>query len=171
VILILLYMTFHSISESLILMVAVLYAMTGGVILQYILGYNFSVAVWVGYIALYGIAVETGVVMIIYLHEALDRRLNKGPIDSRDIIEATIEGSVLRLRPKIMTVGTTLVGLIPIMWSAGVGADVMKPIAAPIIGGLITSTLHVLVITPVLFAIMKERALKRGTLQASEMKH
>jgi Cu(I)/Ag(I) efflux system membrane protein CusA/SilA len=171
VILILLYMTFHSISESLILMVAVLYAMTGGVILQYILGYNFSVAVWVGYIALYGIAVETGVVMIIYLHEALDRRLNKGPIDSRDIIEATIEGSVLRLRPKIMTVGTTLVGLIPIMWSAGVGADVMKPIATPIIGGVITSTLHVLVITPVIFAIVKERALRKGTLQASEMKH
>jgi Cu(I)/Ag(I) efflux system membrane protein CusA/SilA len=171
VILILLYMTFHSISESLILMVAVLYAMTGGVILQYILGYNFSVAVWVGYIALYGIAVETGVVMIIYLHEALDRRLNKGPIDSRDIIEAIIEGSVLRLRPKIMTVGTTLVGLIPIMWSAGVGADVMKPIATPIIGGVITSTLHVLVITPVIFAIVKERALRKGTLQASEMKH
>jgi len=171
VIFILLYMTFRSISESLILMVAVLYAMTGGVILQYLLGYNFSVAVWVGYIALYGIAVETGVVMIIYLHEALDRRLQQGPVSSRDIREATVEGSVLRLRPKLMTVGTTLIGLIPIMWSAGVGADVMKPIAAPIIGGVVTSTIHVLIITPVIFAMVKERALKRGRLQATDMKH
>jgi Cu(I)/Ag(I) efflux system membrane protein CusA/SilA len=171
VIFILLYLTFHSISESLILMVAVLYAMTGGVILQYLLGYNFSVAVWVGYIALYGIAMETGVVMIIYLHEALDRRLARGQISPQDILEATIEGSVLRLRPKVMTVGTTLIGLIPIMWSAGVGADVMKPIAAPIIGGVITSTIHVLVITPVIFAMVKERALKRGRLQASQAPH
>jgi Cu(I)/Ag(I) efflux system membrane protein CusA/SilA len=167
VIFLLLYMTFHSISESLILMAAVLYAMTGGVILQYLLGYNFSVAVWVGYIALYGIAVETGVVMIIYLHESLDRRLAAGPIDRRDLIEATVEGSVLRLRPKIMTVGTTLIGLIPIMWSSGVGADVMKPIAAPIIGGVITSTIHVLIITPVIFAMVKERALRRGRLRSS----
>ena len=170
VIFILLYMTFHSISESVILMIAVLYAMTGGVILQYLLGYNFSVAVWVGYIALYGIAVETGVVMIIYLHEALDRRLQRGQISVQDIRDATIEGSVLRLRPKIMTVGTTLIGLIPIMWSAGVGADVMKPIAAPIIGGVITSTIHVLVITPVIFAMVKERALKRGKLRAAMTK-
>ena len=170
VIFILLYMTFRSISESIILMVAVFYAMTGGVILQYILGYNFSVAVWVGYIALYGIAVETGVVMIIYLHEALNKRLMKGGVTKQDIYEATAEGSVLRLRPKLMTVGTTLIGLIPIMWSSGVGADVMKPIAAPIIGGLLTSTIHVLVITPVIFAMVKERALKKGKLKAMEMK-
>jgi Cu(I)/Ag(I) efflux system membrane protein CusA/SilA len=171
VIFILLYLTFHSLSEAVILMVAVLYAMTGGVILQYLLGYNFSVAVWVGYIALYGIAVETGVVMIIYLHEALDHRLQQGPASSRDIRDATVEGSVLRLRPKLMTVGTTLIGLIPIMWSSGVGADVMKPIAAPIIGGVVTSTIHVLIITPVIFAMVKERALKRGRLQASDMQH
>lgn len=170
IIFILLYMTFHSISESIILMVAVLYAMTGGVILQYLLGYNFSVAVWVGYIALYGIAVETGVVMIIYLHEALNKRLMKGEVTRQDIHEATVEGSVLRLRPKLMTVGTTLLGLVPIMWSSGVGADVMKPIATPIIGGLVTSTIHVLVITPVIFALVKERALKKGKLKASEMK-
>jgi len=168
VIFILLYMTFHSVAESAILMVAVIYAMTGGVILQYLLGYNYSVAVWIGYIALYGIAVETGVVMIIYLHEALDKRLHKGAVTLEDIHAATVEGSVLRLRPKIMTVGTTLIGLLPIMWSSGVGADVMKPIAAPVIGGVITSTIHVLIITPVIFAMVKERALKRGTLRASE---
>ncbi|MGQ9646825.1 MAG: efflux RND transporter permease subunit [Thermodesulfobacteriota bacterium] len=169
VIFILLYMTFHSVSESLILMVAVLYAMTGGVILQFLLGYNFSVAVMIGYIALYGLAVETGVVMIIYLHEALDKRLRKGETSPQDIYEATVEGSVLRLRPKLMTVGTTLIGLLPIMWSTGVGADVMKPIAAPIIGGLITSTIHVLIITPIIFALVKERALKKGKLNAAQV--
>jgi len=109
-------------------------------------------------------------VMIIYLHEALDRRLQQGQISIQDIRDATVEGSVLRLRPKIMTVGTTLIGLIPIMWSAGVGADVMKPIAAPIIGGVITSTIHVLIITPVIFAMVKERALKRGQLRAAKTK-
>ncbi len=170
VIFILLYMTFHSVSESIILMIAVVYAMTGGVILQYLLGYNFSVAVMVGYIALYGIAVETGVVMIIYLHEALNKRLIKGEITRQDIHDATVEGSVLRLRPKLMTVGTTMIALVPIMWSAGVGADVMKPIATPIIGGLITSTIHVLIITPVIFAMVKERALKKGKLKAAEIK-
>jgi Cu(I)/Ag(I) efflux system membrane protein CusA/SilA len=170
VIFILLYMTFHSVSESLILMVAVLYAMTGGVILQFLLGYNFSVAVMVGYIALYGLAVETGVVMVIYLHEALDKRLMKGEITQQGLNDAVVEGSVLRLRPKLMTVGTTLIGLVPIMWSTGVGADVMKPIAAPIIGGLVTSTIHVLIITPVIFALVKERALKKGKLKAAEVK-
>jgi Cu(I)/Ag(I) efflux system membrane protein CusA/SilA len=163
-------MTFHSVSESIILMIAVIYAMTGGVILQYLLGYNFSVAVWVGYIALYGLAVETGVVTIIYLHEALNKRLMKWEVTRKDIYEATMEGSVLRLRPKLTTVGTTLIALIPIMWSQGVGADVMKPIAAPIIGGLLTSTIHVLIITPVIFALVKERQLKKGKLKAAEMK-
>jgi Cu(I)/Ag(I) efflux system membrane protein CusA/SilA len=164
VIFILLYMTFHSVSESIMVMLAVLYAMTGGLILQYLLGYNFSVAVWVGYIALYGLAVETGVVMVIYLKEALNQRLMKGEVTRQDIHEAAVEGSVLRLRPKLMTVGTTMIGLVPIMWSTGVGADVMKPIAAPIIGGLVTSTIQVLIIMPVIFAIMKERALKKGKL-------
>ncbi|RJQ85424.1 MAG: efflux RND transporter permease subunit [Desulfobacteraceae bacterium] len=171
IIFLLLYMTFHSVSEAIVLMLAVLYAMTGGVILQYLLGYNFSVAVWVGYIALYGIAVETGVVMIIYLHEALDKRLRDGTVTQEDIRTATIDGSVLRLRPKIMTVATTMLGLLPIMWSAGVGADVMKPIAAPIIGGLLTSTVHVLIITPVIFALLKSRELRKGKLKPSEMNH
>jgi Cu(I)/Ag(I) efflux system membrane protein CusA/SilA len=169
VIFVLLYMTFHSVSEAGIVMLSVLYAMTGGVLLQKILGYNFSVAVWIGYIALYGVAVETGVVMVIYLHEALDKKFQQGPVGEKEIHEATIDGSVLRLRPKLMTVSTTLIGLLPIMWSAGVGADVMKPIAAPIIGGMITSTIHVLIITPVIFAIMKRSALRRGTLKRSEM--
>jgi Cu(I)/Ag(I) efflux system membrane protein CusA/SilA len=144
--------------------------MTGGVLLQWLLGYNFSVAVWVGYIALFGIAVETGVVMVVYLHEALDHRLRSGaPTTAEDIFRATIDGSILRLRPKLMTVATTVLGLAPIMWSTGVGSDIMKPIAAPIVGGMITSTVHVLVITPVIFYIMKTRALRRGTLRVSDM--
>ncbi len=166
----LLYMTFHSVSEAVTVMLSVVYAMTGGVMLQWWLGYNFSVAVWVGYIALYGVAVQTGVVMVVYLHEALDRRLRQGgPITDDDIFQATMAGSVLRLRPKLMTVGVTIAALVPIMWSTGVGADVMKPIATPIIGGMLTSTIHVLVVTPVIFYNMKRRALRKGRLRPSDM--
>jgi copper/silver efflux system protein len=164
----LLYLTFHSASEAAIVMLSVVYAMTGGIVLQWLLGYNFSVAVWVGYIALYGVAVQTGVVMVVYLHEALDRRLRRGGVmTERDVLEATLDGSVLRLRPKLMTVTVVLVSLVPLMWSQGVGSDVMKPVAAPIIGGMVTSTIHVLIITPVIFYIMKLRALRQGRLQAS----
>jgi Cu(I)/Ag(I) efflux system membrane protein CusA/SilA len=124
-------------------------------------------AVWVGYIALYGVAVQTGVVMVVYLHEALDRKLRGGPLTEKDLFDATVEGSALRLRPKLMTVTVVMASLVPIMWSSGVGSDVMKPIAAPIIGGMVTSTIHVLIITPVIFYIMKRRALRKGTLQPS----
>jgi Cu(I)/Ag(I) efflux system membrane protein CusA/SilA len=164
----LLYMAFHSVTEAAVLIFPTLYALTGGLMLQYLLGYNFSVAVWVGYIALFGIAVETGVVMVVYLHEALDRRLNSGmPVKHEDIEEAAIEGAVQRLRPKLMTVSAVLASLVPILWETGIGSDVMKPIAAPIVGGMITSTIHVLILVPVFFALMKERALRRGTLSPS----
>jgi Cu(I)/Ag(I) efflux system membrane protein CusA/SilA len=170
IIFMLLYMTFHSASEATIVMLSVVYAMTGGVILQWLLGYNFSVAVWVGYIALYGVAVQTGVVMVVYLHEALDKKLRRGePLTEHDVWKATIEGSVLRLRPKLMTVTVVMASLVPIMWSTGVGSDVMKPIAAPIIGGMVTSTIHVLIITPVIFYLMKRRALRKGRLRVSAM--
>ncbi len=161
----LLYMVFHSVVEVIVLIVPTFYAMTGGLLMQWILGYNFSVAVWVGYIALFGIAVETGVVMVVYLHEALDRHLQAGNIHSAADIEiAVIEGAVQRLRPKLMTVCAVLASLIPILWSTGVGSDVMKPIAAPIVGGMITSTIHVLILVPVFFAFMKERSLRTGDL-------
>jgi Cu(I)/Ag(I) efflux system membrane protein CusA/SilA len=169
IIFVLLYMTFHSAAEATIVMLSVVYAMTGGVILQWLLGYNFSVAVWVGYIALYGVAVQTGVVMVVYLHEALDNRLKQGTVTADEILRATIDGSVLRLRPKLMTVTVVMASLVPIMWSTGVGSDVMKPIAAPIIGGMVTSTIHVLIITPIIFYIMKLRALRRGTLRPSQI--
>ena len=165
VIFLLLYMVFHSVTEAAVLIFPTFYAMTGGLLLQYWLGYNFSVAVWVGYIALFGIAVETGVVMVVYLHESLDKRLASGvPLKHEDIEAAAIEGAVQRLRPKLMTVTAVLASLIPILWESGIGSDVMKPIAAPIVGGMITSTIHVLILVPVFFALMKERALRRGTL-------
>jgi len=171
IIFILLFFTFHSALEASMVMLSVPFALVGGVYLVWILGYNMSVAVWVGFIALYGIAVETGVVMVIYLHEALDKRLLKGPVTEQDIYDATFEGAVLRLRPKLMTVAVALLGLVPIMWSTGTGADVMKPIAAPMIGGMISSAVHVLIMTPVIFVLMKVRDLRKGKLHYSGMKH
>jgi len=171
VIFLLLYMVFHSVTEAAVLIFPTIYALTGGLILQRLLGYNFSVAVWVGYIALFGIAVETGVVMVVYLHEALDQRLKSGvPLRHEDVEAAVIEGAVQRLRPKLMTVTVVLASLVPILWETGVGSDVMKPIAAPLVGGMITSTIHVLILVPVFFALMKERALRRGALQQIEPK-
>jgi len=164
VIFMLLYMIFHSATEAMVLIFPTFYAMTGGLILQWLLGYNFSVAVWVGYIALFGIAVETGVVMVVYLHEALDHKMASGlQLTNADIEAAAIEGAVQRLRPKLMTVTAVLASLIPILFENGIGSDVMKPIAAPIVGGMITSTIHVLILVPVFFVLMKERALRRGT--------
>ena len=153
-----LYLTFHSATDALTVMLSVVYAMSGGVILQWLLGYNFSVAVWVGYIALFGVAVQTGVVMVVYLREAFDERLQAGDsLSQNDVYLAVMAGAVLRLRPKLMTVTATLGGLLPILCSTGVGSDVLKPIAAPIAGGMITSAVHVLIVTPVIFFLMKTR--------------
>ena len=162
---VLLYMVFHSVAEAMMLILPTIYAISGGLMLQWLLGYNFSVAVWVGYIALFGIAVETGVVMVVYLNAALDKRLAAGEEMTAEAIEhATIEGAVQRLRPKLMTVIAVLASLVPILFETGVGSDVMKPIAAPIVGGMITSTIHVLILVPVFFLLMKQRELRRGTL-------
>ena len=162
---VLLYMLFQSATEAIVLILPTVYAMTGGLLLQYMMGFNFSVAVWVGYIALFGIAVETGVVMVIYLHEALNRHIAAGALTHEEIELAVIEGAVQRLRPKLMTVAVVMLSLAPILWESGIGSDVMKPIAAPIVGGMITSTMHVLILVPVFFAIMTERALKKESLQ------
>jgi Cu(I)/Ag(I) efflux system membrane protein CusA/SilA len=165
VILILLYLVFHSVAEALMLIFPTAYALTGGLLLQWLLHYNFSVAVAVGYIALFGIAVETGVVMVVYLHEALDRHIQADEASTKaDLEAAAIEGAVQRLRPKLMTVVAVLASLAPILLESGIGSDVMKPIAAPIVGGMITSSINVLILLPVLFVMLKERALKNGTL-------
>jgi len=169
VIYILLYFIFHSFLEAALVMLSVPFSLTGGVIFIYLMGFNWSVAVWVGFIALYGVAVETGVVMVVYLHEGVNLRLAEGPIDRAGLYEAIYAGAVTRLRPKLMSVSTTILGLLPALWATGTGADVMKPIAAPLAGGLITSAIHVLIVTPVIFAIMKERELKQGRLAAMDV--
>lgn len=170
VIFLMLYLTMHDWKEAGVVMLSVPFALIGGVYFLYALDYNFSVAVWVGFIALYGIAVQTGVVMVVYLHHALDAKLATGnALQQQDIEDATMEGAVQRLRPKLMTVATSMMGLVPIMFSAGVGSDVMKPLVAPMIGGLLTSAVHVLIMTPVLFVMMKEHAWKKGKLEKSTM--
>jgi Cu(I)/Ag(I) efflux system membrane protein CusA/SilA len=165
VIFLLLYLVFKSAAEAAVLIFPTLYAMSGGLLLQWMLGYNFSVAVWVGYIALFGIAVETGVVMVVYLDEAFQHRLAQdAPMTEGALLQAVIEGAVQRLRPKLMTVTAVILSLAPILWETGIGSDVMKPIAAPIVGGMITSTIHVLILVPVFFLLIKRRALRRGLL-------
>ena len=163
VIFVLLYFTYHSILEAAHVLMAVPFALTGGVYLLYALGYNFSVAVWVGFIALFGTAVQTGVVMVIYLNEAVERKkLEVGEhLSLKQLKDAVIEGAVLRLRPKVMTVSTVVAGLLPIMWSTSSGAEVMKPLATPVLGGMVSSLVHVLIVTPVIFFWLHERQIKR----------
>src|SRR5580765_7546535 len=171
VIFVLLYFTYHSAIEAAHVLLAVPFALTGGVYLLWLLGYNFSVAVWVGFIALFGTAVQTGVVMVIYLEEAVERKCASlgGRLTRADLYDAVVEGALLRLRPKLMTVSTVVAGLLPIMWSTSVGAEVMKPLATPVLGGMISSLLHVLIVTPVIFFWLQERrlGLQRQPLPAS----
>jgi len=159
----LLYFTYKSFIEAAHVLMAVPFALTGGVYLLWALGYNFSVAVWVGFIALFGTAVQTGMVMVIYLNEAVERKKVEtgGHLTREHLKEAVIEGAVLRLRPKVMTVSTVVAGLAPIMWSASSGAEVMKPLATPVLGGMVSSLLHVLIVTPVIFFWLRERELRR----------
>jgi Cu(I)/Ag(I) efflux system membrane protein CusA/SilA len=138
---------------------------------------NLSVAVAVGFIALFGLAVETNIVMIIYLNDAMQQLVSKKgnsreTITSEDLREYTIQGAAKRLRPKIMTVSVTLFALIPILWSSGVGSDVMKPIVMPMVGGVITSAIYILLVTPLVFLIGKEYELKKyGKIAVPEIKH
>ncbi len=162
IIFLLLYIVYGNVKEAAHVILAVPFALTGGVFLQYLLGYNFSVAVWVGYIALFGTAIQTGVVMVVYLEEMLEkRRLERGPAFTRaDLIQAIKDGARLRLRPKVMTVATIVASLLPIMWSTRPGAEVMKPLATPVIGGMLSSLIHILIVTPVIFAWLRERDMR-----------
>jgi Cu(I)/Ag(I) efflux system membrane protein CusA/SilA len=165
----LLYMTYGSALEAAHVLLAVPFALTGGVYLLWAVGYNFSVAVWVGFIALFGTAVQTGVVMVIYLEEAVERKRREGGgrLTRESLREAVTEGALLRLRPKVMTVSTVVAGLLPIMWSTSAGSEVMKPLATPVLGGMVSSLLHVLVVTPVIFYWLRERGLTRENRTAS----
>jgi len=159
----LLYLTYHSALEAAHVLMAVPFALTGGVYLVWLLGYNFSVAVWVGFIALFGTAVQTAVVMVIYLNESVHKK-SEGlgrQLTRKELMQAVIDGALLRLRPKVMTVTTVVAGLLPIMWSASAGSEVMKPLAAPVLGGMVSSLLHVLIITPVIFYWLRERELRQ----------
>ncbi len=159
---ILLYLNFRSIAETLIVLVSVPFALVGSVWLMYFLGYNYSTATLVGIIALVGLAAETGIVMILYLDNAVERRRAAGLMrDRSDLIAAVMEGTVMRLRPKLMTVGTTMIGLVPLLWATGAGADVMKRIAAPMVGGLVTSAFLTLEIIPVIYTYWRLWEMKR----------
>jgi Cu(I)/Ag(I) efflux system membrane protein CusA/SilA len=161
-ILLLLYLNFRSMAKSLIVLLSVPFAAVGAIWLLYLLGYNLSVAVWVGIIALAGVAAETGVVMLVYLDEAYDRRQREGRMaDSRDLREAILEGAVQRVRPKMMTVAAIIGGLLPIMWTTGTGADVMKRIAAPMVGGMVSSTILTLLVIPAIYGMWRWRQLKQ----------
>ena len=154
-------MTFKSIMEAAHVILAVPFALTGGVMLQAMLGYNFSVAVWVGYIALFGTAIQTGIIMVIYLEEAVAKKQLElgGTLTRAALLEAIKAGARLRLRPKVMTVATAIASLLPIFWLDRTGVEVMRPLAAPVVGGMLSSLIHILVVTPVLFAWLRERKL------------
>ena len=172
VIFVLLYFTYHSAIEAAHVLLAVPFALSGGIYLLWLLGYNFSVAVWVGFIALFGTAVQTAVVMVIYLEEAVERKRMElgGTLTRAGLRDAVIEGALLRLRPKVMTVATVVAGLLPIMWSTQVGAEVMKPLATPVLGGMVSSLAHVLIVTPVIFFWLRERqyGLRQEALDQAE---
>jgi Cu(I)/Ag(I) efflux system membrane protein CusA/SilA len=166
IIFVLLVLTFGSLGEAAHVLLAVPFALTGGVLLQAALGYNFSVAVWVGYIALFGTAIQTGIIMVVYLEEAVAKRRAEsgGMLTSADLITAVKAGARLRLRPKVMTVATTVASLLPIFWSTSTGVEIMRPLATPVVGGMLSSLVHILIVTPVLFAWLQERKLRASLI-------
>ncbi|QNF31270.1 efflux RND transporter permease subunit (plasmid) [Adhaeribacter swui] len=177
IIFLILYFSFGSFKEALLNLVTIPFAMIGGVFIVYFYGINLSVAVAVGFIALFGLAVETAMVMVVYLNEAMDQLVaDKGnssqTITKQDIRDYVFMGAAKRLRPKIMTVSVSLFGLIPVMWATGVGTDVMLPIVLPLIGGVFTSSIHILLVTPVVFEMTKEYELKKhGKIEIYDVKH
>jgi Cu(I)/Ag(I) efflux system membrane protein CusA/SilA len=172
-----LYLAFHSIREAFFSLITVPFALIGGAYMIYFYGVNLSVAVAVGFIALFGIAVETGVVMVIYLNDAMQQLIklrgnSSDTITKDELREFVIAGAAKRLRPKLMTVCVALFGLIPVLWATGVGSDVMKPIVLPMIGGVLTSSTHILLVTPLIFLMTKEYELKKfGKLDVYDVKH
>jgi Cu(I)/Ag(I) efflux system membrane protein CusA/SilA len=177
IILLVLYFTYRSFKEAMVTMITVPFALVGGVFMVYAYGINLSVAVAVGFIALFGMAIETAMLMTIYLNEAMAKMVavhgnSSASLTPQIIRKYVIEGSAKRLRPKLMTVSVGLFGLIPILWATGVGSDIMRPITIPLIGGTISSTIYVLLITPVVFEIMKLRELrKKGKIENIDANH
>jgi len=173
IILLLLYLNFRSLTETLIVMLSLPFALVGGIWLMWWLGFNMSVAVAVGFIALAGVAAETGVVMLIYLQQALaevkaERSRKDQPFTRADLRQAIMLGAVERVRPKMMTVIAIMAGLIPILWSTGAGSEVMQRIAVPMIGGMVSSTLLTLVVIPAIYGIIKGWSLPTGRQQETD---
>ena len=172
-----LYFAFNSVKEAFLSLITIPFALIGGAYIIYFWGVNLSVGVAVGFIALFGIAVETGIVMVIYLNDAMAQLIAKKgnsseTITKADLKEYVIHGAAKRLRPKIMTVCVSLFGLVPVLWATGVGTDVMKPIVLPMIGGVFTSAIHILLVTPLIFLMNKEYELrKHGKLEVYDAKH
>jgi Cu(I)/Ag(I) efflux system membrane protein CusA/SilA len=172
-----LYFTFNSLKEAFVNLITIPFALVGGVYLVYFWGVNLSVAVAVGFIALFGLAIETAMVMVVYLNEAMEELVkqkgnSRETITPADLREWVFKGAAKRLRPKIMTVSVALFGLIPVLWASGVGTDVMVPIVLPMIGGVFTSSIHILLVTPVVFEMVKEWELKRkGKIDIYEVKY
>jgi len=172
-----LYLAFNSIREAFFSLITVPFALIGGAYMVYFYGVNLSVAVAVGFIALFGIAVETGVVMVIYLNDAMQQLIklrgnSSETISREELKEYVIAGAAKRLRPKIMTVSVSLFGLVPVLWATGVGSDVMQPIVLPMIGGVLTSSTHILLVTPLIFLMTKEYELRKfGKMEVYEVKH
>ncbi|HXI00022.1 MAG TPA: efflux RND transporter permease subunit [Sphingobacteriaceae bacterium] len=171
------YFAFHSAREAFFSLISIPFALIGGAFMVYFWGVNLSVAVAVGFIALFGLAVETGIVMVIYLNDAMQKLValkgnSRETITNEDVKEYVINGAAKRLRPKLMTVSVSLFGLVPILWSTGVGSDVMIPIVLPMIGGVFTSSIHILLVTPIIFLMTKEYELKKyGKLEVLDAKH
>jgi Cu(I)/Ag(I) efflux system membrane protein CusA/SilA len=169
IIFLLLYLTFRRFDEAAIVMASLPFALTGGVWLVYFLGYDFSVAVAVGFLALAGLAAEFGVVMLIYLKNALQERVDRGvEITPAIVAEAVREGALLRLRPKAMTVAVILAGLLPILFTGGAGAEVMRRIAAPLVGGMLSAPLLSLIVIPAAYFMIRRRGIERDALARSE---
>lgn len=172
-----LYFAFKSVREAFLSLITIPFALIGGAFLVYFWGVNLSVAVAVGFIALFGIAVETGIVMVIYLNDAMEQLVkkkgnSKDTITKKDLEEYVIAGAAKRLRPKLMTVCVSLFGLIPVLWSTGVGSDIMQPIVLPMIGGVLTSSTHILLVTPLVFLMTKEYELRKfGKIEIHETNH
>jgi Cu(I)/Ag(I) efflux system membrane protein CusA/SilA len=168
IIFLLLYLNFRRLSDTLIVMLTLPFGLVGGVWLLWLLDYDLSVAVGVGFIALAGVSAELGVILLVFLEEALSRYQREGRLRTRaDVLAAVREGAGLRLRPILMTVTSTIAGLLPIMWGSGTGSETMRRIAAPMVGGLLSATLLTLVVIPVVFALVRGRALPR---EASPLK-
>jgi Cu(I)/Ag(I) efflux system membrane protein CusA/SilA len=167
VIFLLLYLNFGSVVESLIVVLALPFALVGGVTFMALLGYNWSVAAAIGFIALAGVAAETGVVMLIYLDHTWAARQREGKHSLRDLYESVMEGTVDRIRPKMMTVTAIIAGLLPILWATGTGASVMKRIAAPMVGGMIGAVIDELLVLPAVYSLWREWQLRRAAAAAA----